>query len=42
MPYGIRANRVVLETVATYLHEQGLTDRVVRLDEVFAPSMFER
>ncbi|MGA2392190.1 MAG: PhnD/SsuA/transferrin family substrate-binding protein [Candidatus Lustribacter sp.] len=42
MPYGIRANRTVLETIATYLHEQGLTDRVVRLDEVFAPSMFDR
>jgi 4,5-dihydroxyphthalate decarboxylase len=42
MPYGIRANRTVLEAAATYLHEQGLTDRIVRLDEVFAPSMFDR
>jgi len=42
MPYGIRANRVVLEAVATYVAEQGLTERVVRLDEVFAPSMFDR
>ena len=42
MPYGIRANRTVLEAVASYLFEQGLTDRVVGLDEAFAPSMFDR
>lgn len=34
--YGISGAGRVLETIATYLHEQGLTDRVVRLDEVFA------
>jgi len=34
--YGIKAAGHVLETIATYLHEQGLTKRVVRLDEVFA------
>ncbi len=37
-PYGITANRKVLETIAEYSHEQGLTPRVVGLDEVFAPS----
>ncbi|HZR99575.1 MAG TPA: ABC transporter substrate-binding protein [Chloroflexota bacterium] len=37
-PYGVQANRRVLETVAEYSHEQGLTPRVVALDEVFAPS----
>ena len=37
-PYGISANRKVLETIAAYSHEQGLTPRVVGLDEVFAPS----
>jgi 4,5-dihydroxyphthalate decarboxylase len=36
--YGVQANREVLETIACYSHEQGLTPRVVGLDEVFAPS----
>jgi len=40
MPYGMRANRLVLETIATYLNEQGLTDHVVRLEDVFASSTF--
>ncbi len=34
--YGIKGAGLVLETIAVYLHEQGLTKRVVRLDEVFA------
>jgi 4,5-dihydroxyphthalate decarboxylase len=37
-PYGIQANRKVLETVAEYSHEQGLTPRRVAIEEVFAPS----
>jgi len=37
-PYGVQANRRLLETVASYSHEQGLTPRVVALEEVFAPS----
>ena len=41
MPYGIRANRLVLESIAQYQHEQGLTPRVVALDEVFAPSTLD-
>jgi 4,5-dihydroxyphthalate decarboxylase len=41
MAYGIRRNRPVLETIATYLHEQGLTDRVVRLEDIFASSMLD-
>jgi 4,5-dihydroxyphthalate decarboxylase len=39
MPYGVGINRPVLETIATYLHEQELTDYVVRLEDVFAESM---
>jgi 4,5-dihydroxyphthalate decarboxylase len=35
MAYGIRANRPVLELLMRYLHEQGLTERRMRLDEVF-------
>ncbi len=37
MAYGIRANRLVLETVMRYLEEQGLTSRRMQLDEVFYP-----
>jgi 4,5-dihydroxyphthalate decarboxylase len=40
-PYGIKANLRVLETIAEYSHEQGLTPRVVKLDEVFAPSTMD-
>jgi 4,5-dihydroxyphthalate decarboxylase len=40
-PYGVQANRHVLETITRYSHEQGLTPRVVALDEVFAPSTLE-
>jgi 4,5-dihydroxyphthalate decarboxylase len=36
--YGFAASRPALETIATYLHEQGLTSRKVGLEEVFAPS----
>lgn len=42
MPYGIRANRPVLDAATAYIHEQGLTDRVVGLDEIFAPSVLDR
>jgi len=40
--HGIRANRKTLETAARYSHEQGLTARVVKLDEVFAASAMEQ
>jgi 4,5-dihydroxyphthalate decarboxylase len=40
-PYGVKDNRRVLETVARYSHEQGLTPRVVPLDEVFAPTTLD-
>lgn len=36
--YGLKATRTVLETVAQYVHEQGLTDRQVGIEEIFAPS----
>jgi 4,5-dihydroxyphthalate decarboxylase len=36
--YGIAANRAVLETVAQYSQEQGLTPRLMKLDELFAAS----
>jgi 4,5-dihydroxyphthalate decarboxylase len=40
-PYGVKSNRKVLETVAAYSHEQGLTPRVMQLEEIFAPSTLD-
>lgn len=40
-PYGVQANRHTLETIAQYSHEQGLTPRVMKLDELFAPSTLD-
>jgi 4,5-dihydroxyphthalate decarboxylase len=40
-PYGVKSNLKVLETVAEYSHEQGLTPRVMQLDEIFAPSTLD-
>ena len=40
-PYGVRSNQKVLETVAEYSHEQGLTPRVMKLEEIFAPSTLD-
>jgi 4,5-dihydroxyphthalate decarboxylase len=36
-PYGIESNRVTLETLTQYLHEQDLTPRRLALDELFVP-----
>jgi 4,5-dihydroxyphthalate decarboxylase len=41
MAYGVKAARPVLETIAQYVHEQGLTARRVALDALFAPSTME-
>ena len=40
--HGVHANRAVLETLAQYSHEQGLTPRVMKLEELFAPSTLEQ
>jgi len=40
--HGIAANRTILETCARYSHEQGLTPRVMTLDELFAASTLEQ
>ncbi|HLK80472.1 MAG TPA: ABC transporter substrate-binding protein [Xanthobacteraceae bacterium] len=37
-PYGIAQNRPSIEALLQYAHEQGLTQRRVKLDELFAPS----
>lgn len=40
--HGIVANRNVLETAAQYSHEQDLTPRLMKLDEVFAENAMEQ
>ncbi|HEX9464415.1 MAG TPA: ABC transporter substrate-binding protein [Alphaproteobacteria bacterium] len=40
--HGVVANRRVLETAAQYSNEQGLTPRVMRLDEVFGASTLDQ
>lgn len=35
-PYGIESNRAALETAARYSHEQGLSDRLITVGEMFA------
>ena len=40
--HGIAANRKVLETTAQYSFEQGLTPRLVKIEEMFAPSVLEQ
>ena len=41
LAYGFKAARPVLETVAQYVHEQGLSARKVELNELFAPSTLD-
>ncbi|HEX4111574.1 MAG TPA: PhnD/SsuA/transferrin family substrate-binding protein [Stellaceae bacterium] len=40
--HGIAANRKTLETAAQYSHEQGLTPRLMPLDEIFAANVMEQ
>jgi 4,5-dihydroxyphthalate decarboxylase len=40
--HGIKANRHILETAATYSMEQGLTPRLMKLDEIFAASAVDQ
>jgi 4,5-dihydroxyphthalate decarboxylase len=39
--YGLKACRNVIETVTQYSHEQGLTNRRVGIEELFAPSTLD-
>jgi 4,5-dihydroxyphthalate decarboxylase len=41
MAYGVKATRKVLETIADYVHEQGLTERRVAIEELFASSTMD-
>lgn len=40
-PYGFKSSEKVIETIAQYLHEQGLTERRVFGAELFAPSTLD-
>jgi 4,5-dihydroxyphthalate decarboxylase len=40
-PYGIKANRSALDVVLRYHHEQGITDRHFKIEDVFAPCLLD-
>jgi 4,5-dihydroxyphthalate decarboxylase len=40
-PYGLTPNRANLETLNRYLHEQGLTQQKLDLDDLFARETLE-
>ena len=40
-PYGIQANRSMLQTIIDFSFEQGLTKEKQKLEELFAPSTLE-
>jgi 4,5-dihydroxyphthalate decarboxylase len=40
-PFGIKANRAMLDTITSYSHEQGLTPRQMKAEELFAESTLE-
>jgi len=39
--HGVKANRKVIETIAQYSLEQGLTQRLIKVDELYAPNVLE-
>lgn len=40
-PYGLEKNRHVVETLATYLYEQGLADKLMKMEDLFAPNTLD-
>jgi 4,5-dihydroxyphthalate decarboxylase len=38
-PYGLEPNRPTFEAIGRYVHEQGLSPRIVSADELFAPGV---
>jgi 4,5-dihydroxyphthalate decarboxylase len=40
-PYGVEANRATLDVMCQYAQEQGLTQRLVAVEELFAPNSLE-
>jgi len=39
--HGVKANRKVIETIARYSLEQGLTPRLVKVEELYAPNVLD-
>ncbi len=39
--HGLKANRKVIETIAQYSLEQGLTKRLIKVDELYAPNVLQ-
>ena len=40
-PYGVARNRRTLEAVARYVHEQGMADRVLSVEEIIVPELLD-
>jgi 4,5-dihydroxyphthalate decarboxylase len=40
-PYGLEKNRHVVETLMTYLHEQGLAEKKLTMEQLFAPNTLD-
>jgi 4,5-dihydroxyphthalate decarboxylase len=40
-PYGVKANRKMIETLIDFSHEQGLTSKKMKLEELFARSTLD-
>ena len=40
-PYGIKANKAMLDTIIAFSHEQGLTPRKMTVEDLFAPSTLD-
>jgi 4,5-dihydroxyphthalate decarboxylase len=40
-PYGVRSNQEILTAITQFSHQQGLTPRVLGLEEIFAPQTLE-
>jgi 4,5-dihydroxyphthalate decarboxylase len=40
-PYGVKANRPMLQTIIDFSHEQGLTKEKQRIEDLFAPSTLD-
>ncbi len=40
-PYGVKANREMLQTIVDYSYEQGLTSEKLKIEDLFAPSTLD-
>jgi 4,5-dihydroxyphthalate decarboxylase len=40
-PYGVKANRAMIQTIIDYSHEQGLTPEKLKIEDLFAPSTLD-